>query len=292
MNPTLKRALLYGSALLVLCGFGFAMATADDSADAATLLSSADVQLRLANGMPARDKQGRPLTARDDMIATAEHHLAAVERIQPGMAVTAEFLGFACMLRGRYVDAAAMYEKAQHCTDVQAEQRDVLAFNQARMLGKGGQRQQALDVFARNAVALDRRFGHQRSLEEAALLRELGKRVDAEQRLDAVVRDAAAAPMAWLQAGVEYLELGHFTKAEAALQRAEATVPIADYHLARLKLRLGDADTCLALLERAATAQPAEVRRRLQDEANAWSAVAGDARFQQLLMPRAATPGR
>lgn len=292
MKETHKRALLYGSAVLVLGSLGFAMAVADDSADAMTLLSSADVQLRLAHGIPATDRQGRALEAREQMIATAEQQLAGVERLQPGMAVTAEFQGFACMLRGRYVDAAAMYEKAQQCADCQPEQRDILIFNQARMLGRGGQRQQALDVFARHGKALDQRFGHQRSLEEATLLRELGKRTEAEKRLDAVVRDATAPPLAWLHAGVEFLELGHFTKAEATLQRIAATVPIADYHLACLKLRLGDADTCLALLERAAAAQPAEVRRRLQDEAAAWSAVSANARFQQLLSPRTATPGR
>jgi tetratricopeptide (TPR) repeat protein len=141
-------------------------------------------------------------------------------------------------------------------------------------------------------VALDARYGHQRSLEEATILREMGQREAAKQRLDRVLRDASAAPMASLQAGVEYLALGHQVEAETALQRAAAEVVIADYHLAQLKLQQGEVDKCMQLLERVAKAQPAEVRRRLHDEVAVWSAVSGDARFQQLTGSPSASPMR
>jgi len=45
-------------------------------------------------------------------------------------------------------------------------------------------------------------------------------------------------------------------------------------------------------LERAAKAQPAEVRRRLQNEVAAWSAVAADARFLEISRSGPATPVR
>lgn len=292
MNELQKRALLYGSAVLVLGGFGAGASIWRGDADALTLLSSADVQLRLAYAIPAKDKQGATLSSREEMIRTAEQHLAIVERLQPGMAVTAEFRGFAHMLRGEYAAAAAEYAQAQACDDCQAEQRDVLVFNQARMLAKAGQRQPALAVFQQHRQSLDARFGHQRVLEEATILRELGKRQEAEQRLDNVLRDGAAMPMASLQAGLEYLELGHDDKAEQALQRAKAELPIADYHLARLKLQRGEVDNCMELLGRAAAARPAEVRQRLSQDAAAWTAVSGDARFQELVGSRAAAPVR
>jgi hypothetical protein len=53
----------------------------------------------------------------------------------------------------------------------------------------------------------------------------------------------------------------------------------------------GEVDTGFELLERAAKAVPAEVRRRIREEAGVWSTVEKDARFQQLA-DRSATPGR
>lgn len=292
MHELHQRALLYGSAVLLLSGLGYVWATHTAAADAMTLLSSADVQLRLAHGIPATDKQGRVLSARLEMIASAEANLAEVERTEPGKAVTAEFLGFAHMLRGRYAEAAAAYGRAQQCADCDAEQYLVLAFNQARMLAQAGQGERALAVFAQHGKALDRRFGYQRAIEEAAVLRKLGRPAEAMQRLQPIAADDAAMPMASLQAGQEFLELGQFAAAETTLLRAAREVTIANYYLARLKLQQGDADTCLGFLERAAATQPAEVRRLLRDEGNAWSSLAADARFQELGLPKTATPVR
>jgi tetratricopeptide (TPR) repeat protein len=292
MNELQKRMLLYGSAVLVLSGIGVAVATGRTDADVMTLLSSADVQLRLAYAIPPRDGNGKALDSRGEMITQAEGYLATVERVQPGMAVTAEFQGFAAMLRERYQEAATSYRRARACQDCGAEQGDILAFNEARMLAKAGSREQALALFERHAAAFDARFGHQRALEQASLLREMGRRVDAERLLDAVARDGAAAPMASLQAGEEYVRLGHPGKAETMFTRAAAAVPIADYYLAKLKLQQGCTDSCLQLLERVAKVQPAEVRRRLREESEAWQAVAKVARFQELCSTPPATPGR
>lgn len=292
MNELQKRSLLYGSALVVLSGIGVAVATGHTDADVMTMLSSADVQLRLAHGIPARDGAGHELSARTEMITQAEGYLAAVERVQPGMAVTAEFQGFALMLRERYQEAATHYRRARQCQDCTAEQGDILAFNEARMLAKAGSREKALALFEQQAAAFDARFGHQRAVEQAAVLRELGRRAEAETLLDAVARDRAAAPLASLQAGEQYALLGHASKAEAMFVRAAEAVPIADYCLAKLKLQQGDTDRSLQLLEGVAKVQPAEVRRRLREEPEAWQAVAEVARFRELCSTAPATPSR
>ena len=99
-------------------------------------------------------------------------------------------------------------------------------------------------------------------------------------------------PMARLQAGREYLELGLFDQAGELLLAVREELPIADYHLARLKLRQGDVDTCFELLSRATESRPTEVRRMLRDEAEAWSDVAEDPRFIGLTEPVPASPGR
>ena len=292
MNETLGRFLLYGGAGAVLAVLGYTVAHQSEDADVLTLLSSADVQLRLAHGMPPVDKAGKPLESREDMIATAETQLVTVERLQPGMAVTAEFQGFAQMLRGRFAEAASSYARARQCGDCEAEQRDILAFNEARMLARSGKLDAALAVFAQHGKSLDARYGHQRALEEATILRQLGRQEEALTRLDTVRQDASAGPLASLQAGIEYLALGRFDTAEAVLEGLVAEVPIADYHLAQLKLQRGEVDRSLDLLERAAKAQPAEVRRRLQNEVAAWSAVAADARFLEISRSGPATPVR
>ena len=292
MNPIQKRSLLYGTALSIAVGLGYAVANSSTDADVHTLLGSVDVQLRLAYGIPAQDKQGKELTSRTQMIADAEGYLATIERLQPGMAVATEFQGFAKMLRGDYVEAAAAYGKARQCRDCTEEQGDVLTFNQARMLAKAGQGDAALAVFGKAASRLDARFGAQRQIEEAGILRDLQRPAEAEQRLDAVVGAAAVEPMAALQAGQIYERLGRLDKAEQAFQRAAAAAPIGDYHLARLKLQQGQVDKSLELLGRASLALPAEVRRLVQQEPEAWQAVATNAKFQELTTVRAAAPGR
>ncbi len=292
MNEAQGRLLLYGSAMTVAVGLCAVMALHRPQPDVMTLLSSVDVQLRMAYAMPSADAAGKPLETRDKMIADAEQHLATVEQLQPGMAITAEFRGFVHMLRGEHRAAAKVYAEAQRCGDCTAEQRDVLTFNEARMLATAGETDAALAVFARSAGRLDSRFGTQRQIEEATILRLAGRPADAEKRLDAAAAAAAGDTLAWLQAGREYLELGLADKATVALEKAAADVPIAHYHLARLKLTGGEVDKALALLETAVAAVPGETRRLLRADAQVWQGIAGDVRFEQLQAPRAAAPGR
>lgn len=292
MNEPMSRVLLYGGAVLAIAGIAIAWANTSTDADVMTLLSSADSQLRMAHAIPPVDQTGKPLDQRDVMIESAIEQLTKVERIEPGMAVTAEFRGFAHMLQGQFGAAAACYQDARSRKDCGDEQRDVLTFNQARMLKQDGKLEQALQVFAANKDALDARYGHQRRLEEATILRQLDCKAEAEARLDVVLHDDAAMPMARLQAGREYCELGLFSKSETVLKSVQNELQIADYYLAQLKLRQGQSDSCIELLERAAKARPTEVRQMLRQEAEAWSAVAQDARFQKLLELQPASPGR
>ena len=292
MNETLSRVLLYGGALLAVSGIGAWWLATDREADVDTLISSATVQLQMAYVIPATDQQGNRLDKRDDMIEAAVAQLDIVDRKHPNMATAVELRGFAHMLNGRFVDAAGCYERARQCGDCGAEQRDVLTFNQARMLARGGDQEGALRVFTEHAQELDDRFGHQRRLEMAMILIDLGRHDEADACLQTVVADDAAPPMARLQAGIAFDRMGRDQAAERAFSAVREQEPIADYYLARLKLRQGDVDTSLELLGGVHAAMPAEVRRRLQTEADAWSAVADDARFRELTVGRPASPGR
>ena len=292
MNETTSRALLYGIALTVLGGVVALWAATDNEADVMVLLNSAEVQLQAAYMTPATDLDGEALTARADLLETALCHLESVERRRPGMACTAEFRGFAHMLVGEHLQAAACYERARRCADCLEEQRDVLVFNQARMLVAAGEAHRALRLLAKHRDALDARYGPRRRLEEADILIGLGREQQALQRLQLVTAEAPVAPMASLEAGLRYLQLGREAEATRALEAASQGAPIADYHLARLKLREGDVDTTFELLRRAYAARPAEVRQRLRDEAEAWSDVSQDARYQEFTASSPASPGR
>lgn len=74
MKEVIQRSLLYGGAIAVLVGLGFAISNSKTDADVNTLLGSVDVQLRLAYGIPAVDKQGNELTSRTQMIVDAEKY--------------------------------------------------------------------------------------------------------------------------------------------------------------------------------------------------------------------------
>lgn len=292
VNERTLRALLYGGALLTISGLCTAYALYRPAPDVYTLLSSADVQLRMAYAIPEKDGAGKPIDSRATMIADAERSLAMVEKRAPGMAVTAEFRGFVHMLKGEPKQAAAAYAAARACRDVTAEQRDVLTFNEGRMLAAAGEVDAALTLFGKHAEALDARYGAQRRLEEAGMLREAGRTAEAEKLLDAVVLDKVCDAQARFQAGREYMQLGAHAKARSALREAADDVSIANYYLARLKLAEGDVDTSLALLETAIASAPGDARRLLRQEASEWQGVVADPRFEQLQMPHAATPGR
>lgn len=290
MNENTRRALLYGGAVVLLGGLGAVVMTYEAEADAMTLLSSADVQLRLAYGIPEFDKQGERLSNRDQMITEAIVLLDRVEKSTPGMAITSEFRGFAHMLQGEFGDAAVCYGRARDCEDCGDEQRDVLTFNQARMLREAGHGEAAVAVFERHKVELDSRFGAQRRIEQAATLRELDRRDEARALLGEVVEDSAVEPVAWVQAGIEYEELGDLQTAAQAFEQARERAPIADYYLARLKFRQDQTDTAIECLKRAVAAAPADTRRLVREEGDTWQALSSDVRFMELIQPASAAP--
>jgi hypothetical protein len=292
MNAASRRFALYGTAAVLVAGLAWSNGRVDDQTDVMTLLSGAEVQLRFAHRMPDADKDGAPLPARAELVATAERFLADAERVHPGLAVTAEFQGFAAMLRGDFGAAAAAYRRARACSDCAEEQRDILSFNEARMLAQAGDGAGALAVLGQHGVALDARFGRQRQLAEAGALRQLGRMAEATARLEGVLADPAAQPVERLEAAQALAALGAKEPAAIAFAATACDEPISEYFLAKLKLERGEVDSSLDLLERASAAQPAEVKRLLRNEADVWSAVAANVRFQKVSDAEPAAPAR
>jgi tetratricopeptide (TPR) repeat protein len=287
-----KRVMLYGGALLVIGGIATAWANASTEADILTLLSGAQAQLQLAYVIPKNDLEGEELTERANLIALANDQLERVDRIQPGMACTAEFRGFAHMLVDEFVEAASCYSIARKCADCDVESGAILAFNQARMLARAEKPAAALAVFDSSKGLIDQFYRHSRVLEQAEILAAVGRADDAVKLLDVLSMEDDVEPMVWIKAAQQYEDMGRFKAAEQALLRARMDLPIADYYLARLKLREGDSDIGIELLERASKAHPTEVRQLLLEEADAWAAVSENVRFQELSKPQPVAPGR
>lgn len=291
MDDLQRRSLLYGSGAVALAGLVWAGFLYRAEPEPGTLLSSANVQLRLAAGMPERDAQGQPVPAREQLIAGAATDLRRCRAQVGDLAVLVEFEGFLLGLQGDPRGAAERYRHARTLPDCLRDQRDTLVFNEARMHVEAGDDAAALEVLRREGASLQPQYSDQRSIEEASVLRSLGRAEEAAGLLARVVAESDE-PMAWLQAGEQFARLGRRDAAEAALARAAAAIPIADYLRARLKLEAGAVDTSWELLERAAAAAPAEVRRRLREDAEVWRVVEADERFQRLAAPSQAAPGR
>jgi tetratricopeptide (TPR) repeat protein len=292
MSDNRRRLVLYGAAAVVIGGLAVLGSREAAEADAMTLIGSANVQLRLAYGMPSKDRHGKPLSSRVDLITSAVSNLERVERLGLAIACASELRGFAASLQEDFSGAAEWYAKAQTCADVEAEQKDVLAFNEARMLAKAGKADAALACFSRYASALDQRFGHQRTIEEATILAGIGRRQEAEARLAKVAQAADADAGDRLRAGEAYVAIGAVAEAAAVLTQAAVDAPFANYLLAKLKLQQGEVDSGLDLLAAAAKALPTEVKRALRKDAHVWSVAAADARYQAIAGTPAAVPAR
>jgi len=290
MRDKTRRIWFYGTAAVVLGGLIYGGFVYGARPGVGTLLSSADIQLRLAHGIPALDADGRPVAARCELLDQAEVNLEGAMEQAPDSPIVAEFQGFLRQLRGDWRGAAGEYRRARTLPACRPDQRDTLIFNEARALDRAGDPAAALAVFMDCGGQLQERFVLQQAIEEVGLLRQLGRGEEALQRLQRAA--ASDEPVAWLQAALGYEDLGRADLAVGLLGRAVDTIPVAQYHLARLKLLEGDVDISLKLLESAAKAVPAAVSRLVRMDEDVWQVVAEDERFRQLVAPATAAPGR
>jgi len=291
---TLRRRLLeYGTASLV-AGTLLWAAFYRASADLGTLMSSIRMQLQMAYAIPPVDKHGVPLSQRESMLSEIEHSLDQAEALAPRLAAVAEFRGFLHMLRSEWRTAAADYHRARGLDECDIDQRDTLVFNEARMLQKARDPEAALLVFTANKPQLEPHLLSQCEIESAALLHELGRDPESLALLQGLLAGDEQDPTVLVQAGQQFEALGRLDLADTAFTRAAVYAPVVDYHRSRLKMRSGEVDKALELLQRAAKAASAEVQRLADNDRAVWQAVADDERFSKLLGPRppAGTPAR
>lgn len=264
-------------------------------ADADTLLSSVDVQLRLAAGMPEADRDGGPLAARVELLGKVRGMLETIDRSGMDTAVLDEYWAFLLRLEGDVDGAVARYRRGRSRPDCGPELRDSMVFNEARTLHAADRSDEALEVLAGSREELGGELQVEADLLMASIHRALGRDQRAAELADAVAANDAASAVARVRSGRMLEALGSVERAEAAYERAGEDFGVALYYRAKLKVTQGEADTALELLERAAAAEPAQVARLLDEEAEAWAAVQQTERYQQIGIGSAggtAAPGR
>jgi predicted negative regulator of RcsB-dependent stress response len=290
MDDNQRRVWLYGVGGCVLAGLSYGGFFYEAEPELAQLLSSANVQLRLAYSIPAQDGDGQPVQARISLLDAAEQNLLRARRQDPDSAVLVEFEGFLLHLRGDHAGAAERYRRAREMADAAAGQQATLCFNEARMRAQAGQVDVALTVLQESHDSFSPELQLQSRLEQAGYLMQLNRRT---QAIDLLVQAAGMqAPMARVHAAKSLVQLGAADRAEAVLAQGLGSDGVAEYHLARLKLDQGDVDSSLQLLRGATQTAPAEVWRLVREDRDAWRGVEQDARFQELEVRLSATPSR
>ncbi len=298
-NQRRRRVWLYGCAASAALALGYGGFLYEAEPDFGQLLSSVNVELRLAGSMPAVDKDGVPVQARAELLAAAGRELARARRQRPDSPLLLEFEGYRASLLGQPRAAAAFYRQAMNAPGCEPAQRDVLAFNEARMLAAAGDHAAAIAALDAAQAFVAEGLQAQCMVERAEL------RITASQRgtagAETLLADARAlllqaerrdAPMAWVQAGNAHEAMGDHELAFSAYCKAAAAGPAAWGFAARLKLRLGDVDTARELFERAVEAAPAEMRRLVREDPSAWQALPEAARLAGQATTGLATPGR
>ncbi|MEM7204854.1 MAG: hypothetical protein AAF628_31655 [Planctomycetota bacterium] len=178
MNPLAKRLLSYGAATALTGGMIYAGFVYQADPDLLTMVSSVDVQLRMASVMPEREKDGTLVQERADLLKSARTFLDRIERVEPDYPPAYEYRAFLAYLEKDYAGAAGHYATLRGLEGCSDELREHSVVNQVKMLKMAG------DDAGAQKVA---------QAHEASLSAENASAVQAAMRHD---RDAEAAPEA------------------------------------------------------------------------------------------------
>lgn len=225
MNDLQRRICGYGLTAVAVGALVWAGFLRHQSADIGTLESSIRTQLGMAYAIPSKDKHGVELSARLHMLESVEAMLREAEQMEPNSASLRECRGFLHHVRCEYKEAAVCYAEARELPGVNAEMRDTLVFNEARMLDAAGEPQAALAVFEQHRKGLQPQFSVPCDLERAGLLHELDRDSEAKVLLLGVVEHRGEQPASWIRAGQQLEAMGEFEAADQAYSQAVERAP-------------------------------------------------------------------
>jgi tetratricopeptide (TPR) repeat protein len=284
----------YGVSGALLGGLIWAGFVHVGDADVGTLVGSAEVQLRLAMAMPASDKHGRPVPAREQLLDEVGAILDRIDAQGPRPFEALELRAYLAYAEGEPERSAELYRQALVHPGCAAEYRADLQLNRAGMLARAGDVERALRELREAEAAMTAGHRSRSRLRQAEILHAAGRRGEAREAVLTIVADDAAGSVPWAAAGRALEALGDPEAAQRAYGRAAAEDPIANYHLGRLKVAAGEIDNGLTFLERAAAVAGPRVRALVREDGAIWQPCADNARFQSVMQTSesAAPPGR
>ncbi len=294
MGPTRRRLLAYGLSTAVVGGLVYVGFVYEAEPDPMQLLSSLDIQIRLAGGMPEKDKDGVVVEIRAQMLRDVRRDLERVEMGLPNSAQVREYRAFLSYLEGDTRGSAEHYRVARGMDGCSEVLWGSLVINEVRMLRLAGDLDRALEVLVSNRDRLQKDVLGQADLHQARILDRLGRTEEAVRLTDEVGQRGAEFPMAAMEAGGLLETWQRMDRAEVAYLAASEADPTGHYYHARLKIRMGDVDRSMGLLELAVSASPAKVRALVNRDVQDWEVVAETKRFRTLVGPEgpASSPGR
>lgn len=285
MNDLAKRAVGYGTAVVLVGGLVYGGFVYRADPDLLTMISSVDVQLRLAALMPERGRDGKPIEARARMLRESREHLDAIDRVKPDYLPAVEFRAYLEYLEGKPLAAAALYERARGLEGCTPEIYDTLLLNEAKAYHAGGQTRRAIALLEANEKRLRDESAGAVLLEKARMLASLGEPATTHDAAAAALEAARKGPArVALAAGMLLERWERWDAAAEAYRRAAREDAKANYFLARLKIKCGQHDKGLALLARAARTAGRKVTADLVErDGDLWKAVGSKQRVDAVL---------
>ena len=247
-------------------------------ADPGTLLSSAEVHLRMAAALPEdTPKRAEFLEVASEMSKVALEQGAA-------MWEATQLLGYAAYLDGELETAAGYYDIARkdagcpeklaarltvQCAELALRRKDwdtaeAIVADESVLWAEGSLTEMRNEIRVRIADSSGRR---DEAIEMLGALRETGG-------------------ISGIRAGILYEQLDCVELAAATFGSETADEPVTFYYLARLKMRQGDVDSALRLLERSLEGDDAATRVLVRDDEAEWREVAKDERFVRTMQER------
>ncbi len=245
MNATTKRWIAYPVASAVAGALVWYCYIRPVDAEYMTLLGSAQLQAGLASGISADTTNADGKALRAKLLADANDWLDRAERAEPGAIETAQLRAWIVLLEGDHAGAARQYQAIHDRPDCSPELKEQTVQNMAKVWSIAGDHQRGLAVLDRYPPA-----GEPSIARQALRVRlEFKAGQPGRARDEAVALAAGDSEDARLTAAVLLESMGEWQSAEAAYRRTDGE--LRDYRLARLKLRAGETDTAVELLDRA-----------------------------------------
>lgn len=294
MDKRQQRVLEYAGSAVVVATLGYLGFFYSVDADYMTLLGAANSHAEgaLLIGPDARGKHGQLL--RKELLDQAADLVERAEASAPGIAQACEVRAFITSLRGEHLAAAALYAEARTLLSCGREMRDDLVLNQVRALLQGQRPDRGLELLdAETAGLLSQNETVARHL-RARALRQSGRLGEAHDLAIEIWNADTKGGVESILAGQLLEQLGDLIAAEAAYEKATSSEPIANYFIACLKVRGGQLDRGVEMLERAVSDARRETLRLLRRDRELWSRHVDAERLRKLTKPsgQAATPGR